>query len=130
MSTHPDQLLPLAARLRDLFGENGYTVDGVNARLGPLATAAMGRGDPVPALAVAAGGDPLDVLVRLFLLGRNEPATATAFLPDEVLEAAGAGRVRAVLDLRPHEEDWWLAADIDASTRRRPITSSGSVPRR
>ncbi len=113
MSTHPDQLLPLAGRLRDLFREIGYTVDGVNARLGPLATAAMGRDDPVPALAAAAGSDPLDVLIRLFLLAREEPAPATAFLPDEVLETTGPGRVRAVLDLRPHEDDWWLASDIE-----------------
>ena len=106
---------PAAAARRPaarLFRENGYTVDGVDARLGPLATAAMGRGDPVPALAAASGDDPLDVLIRLFLLGRDEPVSAAAFLPAQVLESTGAGRVRAALDLRPHEDDWWLASDI------------------
>ncbi len=112
MSTHPDELLPLAGALRALFRETGYTVDGVGAALGPLATAAMGRGDPVPALAAASSDAPLDVLIRLFLLGRDEPASAAAFLPPPVLEPAGAGRVRAALDLRPHEDDWWLASDI------------------
>jgi SAM-dependent methyltransferase len=117
VSIHPGQLLPFAAGLRALFGETGYTVDGVDATLGPLATAAMGRGDAVPALAAASGDGPLDVLIRLFLLGQDEPASRAAFLPPAVLEACGPGRVRAALDLRPHEDDWWLASDI---VRRHP----------
>ena len=117
MSIHPGQLLPLAAGLRALFRETGYTVDGVDATLGPLATAAMGRGDPVPALAAASGDGPLDVCIRLFLLGRDEPESSATFLPPAVLEPAGIGRVRAALDLRPHEDDWWLASDI---ARRHP----------
>lgn len=112
MSIHPGQLLPFAGGLRKLFRDEDYTVDGVGAALGPLATAAMGRGDPVPALAAASGDGPLDVLIRLFLLGRDEPAPLAAFLPPPVLEASGPGRVRAALDLRPHEDDWWLASDI------------------
>jgi SAM-dependent methyltransferase len=117
VSTQPDALLPYAGRLRELFREAGYTVDGVDRGLGPLATAAMGRGDPVPALAAASGNDPLEVLIRLFLLGRDEPASVTGFLPSAVLEPAGAGRLRAALDLRPHEDDWWVASDI---ARRHP----------
>lgn len=117
MSVHPDQLLPFAAGLRSLFRETGYTVDGVDAALGPLATVAMGRGDPVPALAAASGDGPLDICIRLFLLGQEEPAPLAAFLPPAVLETCGPGRVRAALDLRPHEDDWWLASDV---TRRHP----------
>jgi methylase of polypeptide subunit release factors len=117
VSIQPGQLLPSAGRLRALFRETGYTVDGVDAALGPLATAAMGRGDPVPALAAASGDDPLHVCIRLFLLGTDEPAPIAAFLPPPALEACGSGRVRAALDLRPHEDDWWLAADI---ARRHP----------
>ncbi len=117
MSVHPDQLLPFAPGLRTLFRDTGYTVDGVDAALGPLATAAMGRGDPVPALAAAGGDGPLDVCIRLFLLGQDEPTPLTAFLPPAVLEECGDGLVRAALDLRPHEDDWWLASDI---ARRHP----------
>ncbi len=113
MTFDPGRLLPVADRLRDLFREAGYTVAGVDARLGPLATAAMGRDDPVPALAAASGDGRLDVLIRLFLLDREERESTAAFLPPEVLESAGAGRVRAALDLRPHEDDWWLASDIE-----------------
>jgi methylase of polypeptide subunit release factors len=113
VSIHPDQLLPLADELREIFRESGYTVDGVDARLGPLATAAMGRDDPVPALVAASGDDNLDVLIRLFLLARDEPASAASFLPPQVLDATGPGRVRAALDLRPHEDDWWIASDIE-----------------
>lgn len=117
VSVHPDRLLPFAAGLRALFRETGYTVDGVDAALGPLATAAMGRGDPVPALAAASGDGPLEACIRLFLLGQEEPAPLAAFLPPAVLEECGPGRVRAALDLRPHEDDWWLASDI---ARRHP----------
>jgi SAM-dependent methyltransferase len=117
VSIHPGQLLPLAPRLRELFHDCGYTVDGVDALLGPLATAAMGRGDSVPALAAASGDDQLSVLVRLFLLGLDVPATAAGFLPAPVHEAAGPSQVRAALELRPHQDDWWLASDI---ARRHP----------
>lgn len=117
MSTHPDRLVPYAGRLRTLFRAAGYTVDGVDDLLGPLATAAMGRADPVPALAAASGDSRLDVLIRLFLLAGDEPAPAAAFLPSPLLEPAGPGYVRAALDVRPHEDDWWVASDI---ARRHP----------
>lgn len=112
MSTHPGRLLPLAGPLRTLFRDVGYTVEGVGSLLGLLATAAMGRGDPVPALAAASGDAPLDVLIRLFLLAQDVPAAVTGFLPEALLEPAGSGLVRATLDLRPHEDDWWVASDI------------------
>lgn len=112
VSIDPDGVLALASRLRALFRSVGYTVDGVDALLGPVATASLGRGELVPALAAAGGSSELEVLVRLFLLARDEPAGACAFLPEAVLEPAGNGLVRAPLDLRPHEDDWWIAADI------------------
>jgi hypothetical protein len=112
VSTDPAAVLPLAGHLRKTFRSAGFTVAGVDDLLGPLATAALGRGDLIPALAEATGDTRLDVLVRLFLLGSSEPAAAAAFLPECVLEAAGPGLVRAALDLRPHEDDWWVAADI------------------
>jgi hypothetical protein len=112
VSTNPAAVLPFAAELRETFRAADFTVDGVDELLGPLATAALGRGDLVPALAEATGDSRLDSLVRLFLLGSSEPAAAAVFLPDCVVEEAGPGLVRAALDLRPHEEDWWVAADI------------------
>ena len=116
MMTHPDDVLPLAGRLRALFRKTGYTADGVDALLGPVASAALGRNDLVPALQAASGDSPLAVLVRLFLLGRDEPEQGAAFLPAEVLEPVGSDRVRAALDLRPHESDWWVAADASGRT--------------
>jgi hypothetical protein len=115
VSIDPAALLPLAGQLRETFRSADFTVDGVDALLGPLATTALGRADLVPALAAATGDSRLDVLVRLFLLGCSEPAAATAFLPSNVLEDAGSGLVRAALDLRPHDDDWWVAADIARS---------------
>ena len=105
-------MLPFAGQLRETFRAARFTVDGVDELLGPLATAALGRGDLIPALAEATGDSRLDVLVRLVLLGGAEPAAAVAFLPSCVLEESGPGLLRAALDLRPHEEDWWVAADI------------------
>ena len=57
-----------AGRLRDAFLDAGYTVDGVAGRLGPVASAALARHETVPARRATASGDPLDTLVRLFLL--------------------------------------------------------------
>ena len=34
-------------------------------------------------------------------------------MPPALLETAGPGRVRATLDLRPHEDDWWIASDLE-----------------
>ncbi len=101
MTVYPAVLLPLAGELRETFLAAGYTVDGVDELLGPLATAALGRGDLIPALSVATGDSQLEVLIRLFLLGRSEPASAVGFLPAGVLEPDGS-LVRAALDLRPH----------------------------
>jgi methylase of polypeptide subunit release factors len=110
--TRPADLLPLAGRLRALFAAADFTVDGVADRLGPVASGALGRDDLVPALAVVDRPDRLDALIRLFLLAQDEPAAAAAFLPEAVLEPAGPGQVRAALDLRPHEDDWWVASDL------------------
>ena len=112
MSIDPGALLPLAGELRTLFRSVGYTVDGVDQLLGPMATASLGRGELVPALDAASGTSDLAALVRLFLLARDVPESAVAFLPHALLEPAGSGLVRAALDLRPHEDDWWIAADI------------------
>src|SRR5215208_1552585 len=77
-----------AGRLREAFRAAGYTVDGVGDRLGPEATAALQRHETVPARRRTSGGDPLDALVRLFLL--QDPVDArTTGLPVDALLAAG-----------------------------------------
>ena len=112
----------------DLTGA-GYTVPAAEELLGPLASAALHREEPLPALRATArrfdaapptaapGSDArVAALVRLFVLGAEVPrrAVEAAFARLGVdgavrlglLEAAGSGPddgVRAVVDLRPYE---------------------------
>ncbi len=115
----------------------GFTVDAVHRLLGPVAAAALDRGEPVPALratAAPAGPDlaPTATLVRAFLLG--EPVRRAELdhaLPSlRTSGAAALGLVRAegpdgtddvhpLVDLRPwtavdgaDETTWWVASDL------------------
>lgn len=114
----------------------GYTTDEVAELLGEQAHAALGRGVWWPALRAtgAADQEPLAVLVRLFLLGCDEPgdrvewAVPTAgldgLLSHGVVEATGQGTVRAVLDIRPHGDgarDFLVVSDQDAAVRSGPV---------
>lgn len=117
----------------------GYTVPGVEDVLGPLASAALHREEPLPALRATARcldgartpASDVAALVRLFVLGaqvsRRAVDGALARLGADgaeqlgLVEAAGGGiddAVRAVVDLRPYQAadaagtvDWWLASD-------------------
>lgn len=117
----------------------GYSVDGVAEMLGADANAALGRGVWWPALR-ASGGAPehrrrLATLVRLFLLGTDEPADRVeAALPSVSLAALAAngvvdvssGTARAILDIRPHsdgERDHLVVSDQDAALRSAPLRS-------
>lgn len=114
----------------------GYTTDEVAELLGEHAHAALGRGVWWPALRAtrAADREPLAALVRLFLLGAGEPGERVAqalptaaldgLLANGVVEAAGQGTVRAVLDIRPHGDgarDFLVASDQDAAVRSGPV---------
>ncbi|MDQ1530159.1 MAG: hypothetical protein QOE37_264, partial [Microbacteriaceae bacterium] len=108
----------------------GYTVDGLEAAWGPVAAAALGRDDPVPALAELdrRPATAVRTLGRLFVLGGDAPeAEVVAALP--TLGVPGAqrlGLVRAVdgilepaVDLRPYAladetgvAAWWIASDL------------------
>ena len=66
------------AGLRAALLRVGYTTDGVRGLLGPAAHAALGRGEPEPALRASRDGAELGVLVRLLLLGGVEADTAVA----------------------------------------------------
>jgi methylase of polypeptide subunit release factors len=67
------------ARVRDLFEQAGYTVDGARQLLGPVAGAALARDEIVPALRAARGGTPAETLLRLFWLQVPVPASALPF---------------------------------------------------
>lgn len=126
-----------AASLRADLADSGWGVEAVAALLGEAADAALRREIRLPALravrAALAGGpvpSPVAVLTALFMLGEPVPATALdAALPRTTAAGAaavglvgepdGAGYVRALVDLRPHEavDDagevrWWVASDL------------------
>jgi methylase of polypeptide subunit release factors len=121
-----------AAPLREALARNDFTVDAVAALLGPVAHAALGRGDLLPALRATTGGSPLETLVRLFLLGTTEPANACAAalspLPldraEFLVEPDGDG-LCAVLDVRPYAADddahWWVVSDLGTDVRPPPL---------
>lgn len=130
LSTDP----ALLDALRTDLASAGYTVAGIEDLLGPVASAALHREEPVPALRVTASADdePLAALVRLFVLGVDVPRRAVGRALDHLgvdgaatlglLRAAGAAAddpVRAAVDLRPLSAqdaagpvDWWLASDL------------------
>ncbi|SME91378.1 Methyltransferase small domain-containing protein [Cellulosimicrobium cellulans J1] len=138
----PADLAAAAATLRDDLAEAGFTVDGVERVLGPVAAAALHREQAVPARRALRDrhGDPAAVLATLFLLGGEVPRRALdAALARTgadgarrlgLVEAAGAGdddAVRAVVDLRPYAASdaagpvtWWLSSDLgELATGRR-----------
>ena len=124
----------LVSRLRDDLVAARFTVDGVAERLGPLASSALHREQPLPALLETAGSpDPCGTLIRLFTLGRqvSRPALDTA-LPTVRAEGAAALRVVRVsaelvtptCDLRPYSDDthdWWVASDLSELVTRQPL---------
>ncbi|QGN58416.1 class I SAM-dependent methyltransferase [Nostocoides sp. HKS02] len=128
--TDPD----LVARLRTDLERAPYTVEAVDALLGPLAQAALGREQALPAQRVTADvGTPLATLVRLFGLGDAVDAEdLERALPTLGISGATAlGLVReqgpgvvATCDLRPYGDDghsWWVASDLSELATRAPL---------
>jgi methylase of polypeptide subunit release factors len=123
------------ARLRDVVETADFTPDGVAGLLGPAASAALGRGDVVPALRATRGCSPLETLVRLFVCGTTEPevVVTAAFTPFPVEAALAAGLLepatgglRARLDLRPYGDDlgtWWVFSDLGSDVRPGPLAA-------
>lgn len=121
----------LLERLRADLTSAGFTVGGVAARLGPVASAALHREQPLPALlATQDAQDPCGLLVHLFTLGRPVARAALdAALPSLGADGAQTLRlvvadgeaVRATCDLRPYGDDahdWWVASDLgEVATR-------------
>lgn len=124
----------LAADLRSA----GYTTDGVGELLGADAGAAFSRGLWWSALRATDRAEPaqqrLAVLVRLFLLGADEPrervdsalptAGIDALTDNGVVEPGPNGTVRAALDIRPHSDgasDFLVVSDQDSALRAGPV---------
>lgn len=115
----------LLPRLRADLTAVGFTVDGLEAYLGPTATAALRREQPFPAERLTrAHPTPLGALVRLFTLGLEvDFDEVDAALPTlrgdglvalDLAERTGAG-LRACCDLQPHADEthaWWVASDL------------------
>lgn len=127
----------LAADLRAA----GYTTDGVADLLGEDAYAAFAKGVWWPAAraterALSGDGRRLAAVVRLLLLGSDEPADLVsealptagvdALRANGVIESVSSGTVRAALDIRPHSDgrhDFFVVSDLDAALRAGPVRS-------
>lgn len=128
MSRPPLTLPVLVNRLRADLRAADYDVLGVESRLGPVAVAALNRGEPVAAWrALAALDDPCATLTKLLFLGDAVPrADLARALPTLTVEGAielglatGDSELRPSVDLRPYsaadahgELSWWLASDL------------------
>jgi methylase of polypeptide subunit release factors len=137
MSANPTPLpltdLDTVDRLGDDLRAAGYDADRVPERLGAGAHQALARGHRWPALHVTRDRSPLDVLIRLFLLGSTESsADAIPAFPNTgmgravaagILERSG-DEVRAGLDIRPHADDessFLVVSDLDSDVRPGPV---------
>lgn len=123
--TDPRPVPHLVAALRADLQDLDYCVDHVRAVLGPVASAALHREQPLPALrATAATEDPVALLVRAFTLARPVPAsrldealprTTAAGLVELGLARREGDQVRATVDLRPYADEshtWWVVSDL------------------
>ncbi|MBG6216183.1 methylase of polypeptide subunit release factors [Arthrobacter sp. CAN_A6] len=132
-SQDPGLLVALAADLAAV----DYTVDGVDALLGPEASGALSRDQLVPALLqcrAALERDPAErtpvPAVLLWLLGQELPEDqldaafpilkVAGLAALRLIEPAGAGW-RAAVELRPYASDvggdLWVASDVGAAQR-------------
>jgi hypothetical protein len=119
-------------RVREAFDTAGYTLEALTERLGTNAFALVARGELAPLVRSTQGGDRLDILLRLFVLGMPVPLpaarTALGPLPVEGWVAGGAVAVdgddaRGQMAIRPlgDLENWLVAYDNAGS-------SGGAVP--
>ncbi|WP_353952629.1 methyltransferase [Knoellia sp. S7-12] len=124
----------LIARLRTDLTTADFTVTGVTETLGPLASGALSREQPLPARRVAGSSTaPVATLIRLFTLGDPvDVAEVDAALP--TLRASGAvalglvdeegDGVVARVDVRPYAADdrhWWIASDLAEVATGSPV---------
>jgi hypothetical protein len=105
-----------------------FTVERLTSLWGPVAEAALARGDRVPAMRALGDDTAAAVLARLFVLGLDaDPVSAAAALPSLGLDGAASlgllarrgSRVAPLLDLRPYSfldprgaGRWWIVSDL------------------
>lgn len=117
MTTLPDDARKDTELLREAFAAADYTTDGISDLLGPVAETALARRETVPTRrAVRGDNSPLAALVRLFLLQDTVPE-AQAPLPLDAatrlgLVASSGGELRARLDVRPHDDAFYVVSDL------------------
>jgi len=109
-------------RLREALVNAGFTTEGIAQRLGDEGSKALARNDFREALKRTTGGDPLDTLIRLFIVRQAEPEAAiAAALKPLTLEMARQGGIihgdEAGADLKPYGR-WWVMADLPAQPGR------------
>lgn len=136
MPSPPVVSADLIARLREDLRRAGYTVEGLGDVLGPVASAALHRGQPLPATRAAAGtaGGAAATLLRCFVLGLPvAPRDLEIALPRTgvggllelgLLHRPGGADLRAVCDLRPYgteQETWWVASDLSELATGGPL---------
>jgi methylase of polypeptide subunit release factors len=143
--TEPVDPLPRQSVDRLRADLTGYTVDAVDALLGPMAHAALGREQALPARLELRSrlDDPLAVLVSVFILGLELPRRRLASaLPSlgvdgavrlGLVQESGPGpgdAVRAAVDLRPYAAvdalgaaDWCVVSDPGELATGRPLAA-------
>lgn len=109
-------------RLREALVNAGFTTEGIAERLGEEGSKASARNDFREALKRTTGGDPLDTLIRLFIVRQAEPeaAIADALKPLTLGKARESGLINgdeAGVDLEPYGR-WWVMADLPAQPGR------------
>ncbi|MFH0410716.1 methyltransferase [Corynebacterium sp. L4756] len=118
----------VAPELVSVFEKAGFNTQGIAAHLGPQATEALYRGEPAAVEVATSGGSQMDLLIRLFLLHEQVPATAladavgsllaTKLVDSHIALADSNGMVHIALDIRSHIIDGtnrWVFSDADAS---------------
>ncbi|MGB3256621.1 MAG: methyltransferase [Ornithinimicrobium sp.] len=132
-----DQLEALRADLH----QADYTVDHVDQLLGPMARAALGGGQRLPAdLATRSSQEPAAILLRLWVLGLPVPDADVAHaLPRTGADGAvamglaqetPADELRGTCDLRPYADErhsWWVASDLTTMATSAPLGPSHVV---
>ncbi|MGB3763629.1 MAG: methyltransferase [Ornithinimicrobium sp.] len=121
--------------LRSDLHQGDYTVDHLDELLGPMAGAALGGGQRLPAdLATRGSQEAAATLLRLLVLGLPVGSEAVQrALPRTGVDGAVAlglaresspGQVVGTCDLRPYADErhsWWVASDLTTMATSAPL---------